>query len=96
MGFLMPKVKMPAPAPAPPPPPATVIPEPTIMDPDPVIRPNTVVDATKERMTGEGAQKKASMKTSIKTSSRGVMEDAPLQYASLLGGSKRTKNPGDA
>jgi len=88
MGFLMPKVKMPAPAPAPPPPPAVVT-------PDPVVRPDTVVEATKERMTGEGAQRKATMKTSIKTSSRGVLEDAPLQYASLLGGSKRTKNPGD-
>lgn len=99
MGFLMPKVKMPAPPPPPPPPPSVptpVVPEPTITQPDPVVRPNTVVDATRREMTGERAQRKANMKTSVKTSSRGVLEDAPLQYASLLGGSKRTKNPGDA
>lgn len=86
MGFLKPKVVVPPPPPPPPPPPAV---------PDPVVRPGTVVDATKENMTGDKAKSKANLKTNVKTSAQGVIDDAPLDYASLLGQSKRTKNPGD-
>tara|TARA_R100000654_G_scaffold65328_1_gene93200 strand:+ start:98 stop:265 length:168 start_codon:yes stop_codon:yes gene_type:complete len=54
-----------------------------------------VVDATREEMTGDKAKSKANLKTNVKTSSRGVIEDAPLDYASLLGQANKTKKPGD-
>ena len=73
---------MPAIPPAPPPPP--VIP-PTIT-PDAVVRPSNVVETTRERLTNK---KRKNQKTSIMTSSRGVIEDAPIEYASLLGGAKK-------
>ena len=44
---------------------------------------------------GKKAKKKANQKTNVKTSAQGVMSDAPVQYASLLGASKRPKQPGD-
>jgi len=91
MGFLKPKVNIPPPPPPPPPP--VAVPEP--VQPDPVVRPNTVVDATREEMTGDKAKSKANLKTNVKTSSRGVIEDAPLDYASLLGQANKTKKPGD-
>ena len=91
MGFLKPKVMTPPPPPPPPPPPA--VPEP--VTPDPVVKPNTVVDATKEEMTGDKAKSKANLKTNVKTSAQGVMTDAPIEYASLLGQSGKTKKPGD-
>lgn len=78
MGFLMPKVQAPPPIPPAPPPPA--VPEPVV--PDPVIRPNTVVQATSDAIR---SPKKANQKTNIKTTARGVIEDAPLSYRSLLG-----------
>jgi hypothetical protein len=80
MGFLRPK--MPAVPPAPPPPPAPV----ATVTPDPVVRPSNVVDATRERLTNK---KRKNQKTSIMTSPRGVIEDAPVEYASLLGGTKK-------
>lgn len=83
MGFLKPKVMVPPPPPPPPPP--VAVPEP--VTPDPVVRPNSVVDATKEKMTGDKAKKKSNLKTSVKTSAQGVMTDAPIQYSSLLGSS---------
>ena len=88
MSFLRPKIMMPPPVSAPPPPPAVVTPE-------AVVRPNDVVDATKDNMTGEKAKKKSNQKTNVKTSAQGVMSEAPVQYASLLGASKRPKQPGD-
>ena len=88
MSFLRPKIMMPPPVSAPPPPPAVVTPE-------AVVRPTDVVDATKDNMTGEKAKKKSNQKTNVKTSAQGVMSEAPVQYASLLGASKRTKQPGD-
>ena len=91
MGFLRPKI--PAPPPLPPPPPAVAVPD--AVTPDPVVRPQSVVSATKDELTGEKARKKASLKTSVKTTARGVLTDAPLQYASLLGQSKRVKAQGD-
>lgn len=91
MGFLKPKVSVPPPPPPPPPP--VAVPEP--VQPDPVVRPNTVVDATKENMTGDKAKSKANLKTNVKTSSQGVIEDAPLAYNSLLGQANKTKKPGD-
>ena len=78
MGFLKPKMP---PVPPPPPPP----PAPTIT-PDAVVRPSNVVEATRERLTNK---KRKNQKTSIMTSSRGVIEDAPVEYASLLGGAKK-------
>ena len=90
MGFLKPKVSAPPPPPPPPPPPAVPAP----VKPDPVVRPNTVVDATREEMTGDKAKSKANLKTNVKTSSQGVIEDAPLDYASLLGQANKTKKPG--
>jgi len=80
MGFLKPK--MPAIPPAPPPPPAPV----ATVTPDPVVRPSNVVETTRERLTNK---KRKNQKTSIITSSRGVIEDAPIEYASLLGGAKK-------
>ena len=68
------KPKMP---PVPPPPP---------IPPDPVVRPSNVVETTRERLTNK---KRKNQKTSIMTSSRGVIEDAPIEYASLLGGAKK-------
>lgn len=95
MGFLKPKVDIPPPPPPPPPPPAVVAPAvPEPVQPDPVVRPNTVVDATREEMTGDRAKSKANLKTNVKTSSQGVIEDAPLDYASLLGQANKTKKPG--
>lgn len=78
MGFLKPKMP---PVPPPPPPP----PAPTIT-PDAVVRPSNVVETTRERLTNK---KRKNQKTSIMTSSRGVIEDAPIEYASLLGGAKK-------
>ena len=87
MGFLKPKVMTPPPPP-PPPPPAAV--------PDPVVTaPADVVDAVKDNMTGDKAKSKANLKTNVKTSAQGVIEDAPLDYASLLGQANKTKKPGD-
>lgn len=91
MGFLKPKVSVPPPPPPPPPP--VAVPEP--VQPDPVVQPNSVVDAVKSEMTGERAKSKANLKTNVKTSSQGVIEDAPLEYASLLGQANKTKKPGD-
>tara|TARA_A100001515_G_scaffold88833_1_gene70591 strand:- start:245 stop:475 length:231 start_codon:yes stop_codon:yes gene_type:complete len=75
MSFLRPKVNIPPPPPAPPPPPPTVT-------PSSVVRPDTVVDATKKEMK----KKKATMKTSQKTGPQGVTTEAPVEYKSLLGG----------
>ena len=72
MGFLRPK--MPPPPPPPPPPPAV---------PEPVIRPNSVVDSTRDALR---SKKKANTATSKKTGARGVTTDAPLEHASLLSG----------
>jgi len=80
MGFLKPK--MPAIPPPPPPPPVIA---PTIT-PDAVVRPSNVVETTQKRLTNK---KRKNQKTSIMTSSRGVIEDAPIEYASLLGGAKK-------
>ena len=80
MGFLRPK--MPAVPPAPPPPPVA----PPTITPDAVVRPSNVVETTRERLTNK---KRKNQKTSIMTSSRGVIEDAPIEYASLLGGAKK-------
>ena len=77
MSFLRPKVNIPPPPPAPPPPPP-----PATVTPDAVVRPNTVVEATKKEMK----KKKASIKTSQKTGPQGVTTDAPIEYKSLLGG----------
>ena len=77
MGFLRPK--MPPVPPAPPAPVATVT-------PDAVVRPSNLVETTRERLTNK---KRKNQKTSIMTSSRGVIEDAPIEYASLLGGTKK-------
>lgn len=90
MGFLKPKVMVPPPPPPPPPP--VAVPEP--VTPDPVVKPNTVVDATKEEMTGDKAKKKSNLKTSVKTSAKGVTTDAPIEYASLLGAAKPTNTGG--
>ena len=90
MGFLRPKVSVPPPPPPPPPP--VAVPEP--VTPDPVVRPNTVVDATKEEMTGDKAKKKANLKTNVKTSARGVIGDAPLAYNSLIGSVAKNANLG--
>tara|TARA_R110000787_G_scaffold19111_1_gene57738 strand:+ start:245 stop:472 length:228 start_codon:yes stop_codon:yes gene_type:complete len=68
------KPKMP---PVPPPPP---------IPPDPVVRPSNVVETTRKRLTNKNRK---NQKTSIMTSSRGVIEDAPIEYASLLGGTKK-------
>ena len=46
-------------------------------------------------MTGDKAKSKANLKTNVKTSAQGVIEDAPLDYASLLGQANKTKKPGD-
>ena len=70
---------MPPVPPAPPAPVATVT-------PDAVVRPSNVVETTRERLTNK---KRKNQKTSIMTSSRGVIEDAPIEYASLLGGTKK-------
>ena len=75
MSFLRPKVNIPPPPPAPPPPPPTVTPR-------SVVRPDTVVDATKKEMK----KKKATMKTSQVTGPQGVTTEAPVEYKSLLGG----------
>ncbi len=85
MGFLRPK--MPAPPPPPPPPP------PIITQPDPVIRPATVVEATQKKAQDK---KKVNPKTAIQTSPMGVLDDTPLEYKSLLGGGtpRKTKKPG--
>ena len=77
MGFLRPK--MPPVPPAPPAPVATVT-------PDAVVRPSNLVETARERLTNK---KRKNQKTSIMTSSRGVIEDAPIEYASLLGGTKK-------
>ena len=77
MGFLKPKMP---PVPPPPPPPAPTI------TPDAVVRPSNVVEATQKRLTNK---KRKNQKTSIMTSPRGVIEDAPVEYASLLGGAKK-------
>ena len=79
MSFLRPKVNIPPPPPPPAPPPAAVV------------RPTNVVDTTKENMK----TKKASARTAIMTGPQGLTTDAPIQYASLLGASKRTKQPGE-
>ena len=70
---------MPPVPPAPPAPVATVT-------PDAVVRPSNLVETTRERLTNK---KRKNQKTSIMTSSRGVIEDAPIEYASLLGGTKK-------
>jgi hypothetical protein len=51
-----------------------------------VVRPSNVVDATRERLTNK---KRKNQKTSIMTSPRGVIEDAPVEYTTLLGGTKK-------
>ena len=73
---------MPPVPPAPPPPPAPV----ATVTPDAVVRPSNLVETTRERLTNK---KRKNQKTSIMTSSRGVIEDAPIEYASLLGGTKK-------
>ena len=87
MGFLKPKVMTPPPPPPPPPPVRFLTRSPQIR----WSSPNTVVDAVKNEMTGEKASKKANLKTNVKTSAQGVMTDAPIEYASLLGQSGKTK-----
>ena len=94
MGFLRPKMPAPPPPPPPPPPVAPIV-TPEQVTPDPVVRPNTVVAATQDKMTGPRSKRRVNPKTAVQTTPRGVLEDAPLQYASLLGGSKRTKKPGE-
>ena len=80
MGFLRPK------SPPPPPPPI-------VTQPDPVIRPATVVEATQKKAKD---QKRVNPKTAIATTPRGVLEDTPLEYKSLLGGGtpRKTKKQG--
>ena len=75
MSFLTPKVNIPPPPPAPPPAPAVVTPA-------SVVRPNTVVEATKK----EAKKNKASVKSSRKTGPQGLTTEAPVEYKSLLGG----------
>jgi len=72
MGFLKPK--MPAPPPPPPPPPAI---------PEPVVRPNSVVESTAANLK---SKKKANTATSRRSGARGVMSNAPVAYSSLLSG----------
>ena len=79
MSILRPKVTVPPPPPPPPPPPAV---------PDPVVRPNDPVEVAKRKATDP---KVASRKRSVKTSARGVLEDAPLEYASLIGKANKDK-----
>ena len=74
MGFLKPK--MPAPPPPPPPPPAI---------PEPVVRPNSVVESTAANLD---SKKKANTATSRKSGARGVINDAPVAFSSLLSGNK--------
>lgn len=74
MGFLKPK--MPAPPPPPPPPPAV---------PEPVVRPNSVVESTAANLK---SKKKANTATSRKSGPQGVMTNAPVAYSSLLSGNK--------
>ena len=74
MGFLKPK--MPTPPPPPPPPPAI---------PEPVVRPNSVVESTAANLD---SKKKANTATSRKSGARGVINDAPVAFSSLLSGNK--------
>ena len=77
MGIIRPKVAAPPPPPPPPPPP--VVPEPTV-------RPNDPVEVAKRRARDPKA---VSRRKTVKTSARGVLEDAPLEYASLMGKAKK-------
>ena len=76
MSILRPKVAVP-PAPPPPPPPPVV--------PAPVVRPKDPIKAVKRKARDP---KTVSRRKTIKTSARGVLEDAPLEYASLMGKAK--------
>lgn len=73
MSFLRPKVTVPPPPPPPPPPPAAVI------------RPGVAVEAAKK----EAAKPRASRKTSVKTGPQGLLDEAPVAKASLLGSAKK-------
>ena len=77
MSILTPKVAVP-PAPPPPPPPPVV--------PAPVVRPSDPSEAVKRKARDP---KTVSRRKTIKTSARGVLEDAPLEYASLMGKAKK-------
>lgn len=69
MSFLRPKISIPPPPPPPPPPPAAVV------------RPEKAVDSAKK----EATKKKASVKTSVVTGPQGLIDEAPVEKASLLG-----------
>lgn len=77
MSVLRPKI--PTPPPPPPPPPPPVVPEPTV-------RPNDPVEVAKRKAKDPKAVSRAK---TVKTSARGVIEDAPLEYASLMGKAKK-------
>jgi hypothetical protein len=75
MGFLKPKVVAPPPPPPPP--------------PDPVVKPADVVSTEASKMREKLKDpKRVSRKKTIATSARGVTQDAPLEYASLMGSSR--------
>lgn len=74
MSFLKPKISIPPPPPPPPPPPA-------VTTPASVVRPDKAVEAVKE----EAKKKKASVKTSVVTGPQGLLQEAPVEKASLLG-----------
>ena len=84
MGFLNRRRSPPPPSPAPP---AVAVqpPKPIVVAPDPssTVQPSSAVksQAASKQDTPGGVSRTPTMKTSA----RGVMSDAPLQYASLLG-----------
>lgn len=80
MGFLTPKVPTPPPPPPPPPPPVV---------PEPKVQPNDPVEVAKRKAKDPKAVSRAK---TVKTSARGVIEDAPLEYASLMGKAKKKED----
>lgn len=77
MSVLRPKIPTPPPPPPPPPPPVV---------PEPKVQPNDPVEVAKRKAKDPKAVSRAK---TVKTSARGVIEDAPLEYASLMGKAKK-------
>ena len=81
MGFFSRRRK---PDPPPPPPPA-----PAIQPPKPVVTPSTAIKGVDAQTGGAIKPGGASTQPTIQTSAQGVMQNAPLQYASLLGSMRK-------